>query len=192
MKSTTFIMIAIVAAAALYSIMSSEPAFIIPDAAAGNRNGKGIKKYEFTELFDRNKPLSKLAKKDYYTVVEGYIDTCSICKKLEADFKPFLAQRKDVLIRKVHFPEGAVSQQFTGDSQEEVNRKMRKYYERLQQYNFNHVVITDTELQLSVCGTPHIEIYGPDRELIASDMCGDENLKTGLIYLRKWMRAESL
>ena len=67
---------------------------------------------------------------------------------------------------------------------------MRKYYERLGKYNFNHVVITDTEMQLATCGTPHIEIYGPNKELIATDKCGEKNLKEGLNYLRSWIKSE--
>jgi hypothetical protein len=188
MVKSVFILFAFLLAA--YFFMDQGPAFVIPEAAAGSRSNNGIKKYEFDALFERNRPLSKLAKKGYYTVIEGYIDTCSICKRLEADFPGFLKQRKDVLIRKVHFPEGGVRLEFTGNSQEEVNRQLAEYYQRLGKYNFNHVVKTDTEYQLTSCGTPHIEIYGPDKELIATDKCGEKNLKEGLQYLRNWIKAE--
>jgi hypothetical protein len=188
MVKSVFILFAFLLAA--YFFMDQGPTFVIPEAAAGSRSNNGIKKYEFDALFERNRPLSKLAKKGYYTVIEGYIDTCSICKRLEADFPGFLKQRKDVLIRKVHFPEGGVRLEFTGNSQEEVNRQLAEYYQRLGKYNFNHVVKTDTEYQLTSCGTPHIEIYGPDKELIATDKCGEKNLKEGLQYLRNWIKAE--
>ena len=190
MKNTKIILFAIIAIAASYFFIGQGPAFVIPEAAAGSRSKSGINTYEFTELFERNKVFSKLAKAEYYTVVEGYIDTCSICKRLEAEFPSFLEKRKDVLIRKVHFPESAVSQQFSGNSQQEVNRKMEAYYNRLGKYNMNDVVKTANGYQLATCGTPHIEIYGPDKELIATDKCGDSNEKAGLNYLRNWLQAE--
>ena len=192
MKNLIFIIIAIAVSFVIFQTIDRGPGFVVPIAAAGNRTGSGLKKYEFTEIFEQNKPLSKLAKNDYYTIIEGYIDTCTICKQLEADFNPFLRQRKDVLIRRVHFPEGGTSQSFTGSSQEEVNQQIADYHERLGRYNFNHVVITDTEYQLTSCGTPHIEIYGPDKQLIATDKCGEKNLKTGLAFLKNWIRAEKL
>lgn len=190
MKNSTFILLAVAILGVSYFFIKQGPSFVIPEAAAGSRSSSGIKKYEFTELFDRNRPLSKLAKTKYYTVIEGYTDTCSICKRLEADFPSFLKQRKDVLIRKVHFPEGGVSVGFSGNSQEEVNRQLAEYYERLGKYNFNHVVKTETEYQLATCGTPHVEIYGPNKELIATDKCGEKNLKEGLNFLRNWIRSE--
>ena len=39
-----------------------------------------------------------------------------------------------------------------------------------------------------ICGTPHVEIYGPDRKPLWRDHCGG---KDGLNYLRAWMAAES-
>jgi hypothetical protein len=162
----------------------------VPEVAAGQRKGSGIKKYEFTEMFDQNRLFSSLAKENYYTVVEGYIDTCSICKRLEADFPSFLRKRKDVLIRKVHFPEGNVNVSFSGNTQEEFMQQVAEYHEKMGRYNFNHVVKTDKEYQMSTCGTPHIEIYGPDKQLIASDMCGEKNIKSGLAFLKNWMKKE--
>lgn len=191
MKSLIFIIIVIIASAIYYQGDDLLAGFVKPVAVAGQRTGSGIKKYEFTELFDQNKTFSKLAKKDYYTVIEGYIDTCTICKRLESDFPKFLKQRKDVMIRKVHFPEGGVSQSFSGSTQEEMMQQVADYHERLGRYNFNHIVKTDTEYRLSVCGTPHVEIYGPDKKLIATDKCGEKNLKTGLNYLRNWIKSES-
>ena len=192
MKNLFIIIIAIVGGTIFFQTIDGGPGFVVPTVAVGNRSGSGIKKYEFTELFEQNKLLSKLAQKDYYTVIECYIDTCSICKRLEADFTAFLGQRKDVLIRRVHFPESGISQSFNGNSQEEVNQQIIDYHERLGRYNFNHVVKTDTAYQLTSCGTPHIEIYGPDKKLIATDKCGEKSLKTGLSFLRNWIKAERL
>jgi len=190
MKNSVFIIIAIIVGAVFFQSMDQSSSFVTPVAAAGQRSGSGIKKYEFTQLFDQNKLFSGLAKKDYYTVIEGYLDTCSVCKRLESDFPAFLKQRQDVLIRKVHFPEGGTNISFNGGSREEMLQQIADYHERLGRYNFNHVVKTDTEYQISTCGTPHIEIYGPDKQLIATDKCGEKNLKTGLVYLKNWIKSE--
>lgn len=190
MKKLIFPILLIAAGLYYFDFIGPGTGFVVPEAVAANRTASAIETYEFTEIFEQNMPTSRLARKGYYTVVEGYIDTCAICKRLEADFVPFLRQRPDVLIRRVHFPEGGGGQSFTGSSQQEINRQMADYFERLGKYNFNHVVKTETEYQLSTCGTPHIEIYGPDRQLIATDQCGKKNLKTGLAFIRKWIRAE--
>ena len=192
MKNLVFIIIAIIAGVVYFQSMDQLSSFVKPVAAAGERSGSGIKKYEFTAFFDQNKLFSSLAKEDYYTVVEGYIDTCSICKQLEADFPAFLKQRKDVLIRRIHFPEGGTSVSFNGSTQEEMMQQIADYHERLGRYNFNHVVKTDGQYTLSVCGTPHIEIYGPDKQLIATDKCGEKNQKTGFAFLKKWIKSEKL
>ena len=71
-----------------------------------------------------------------------------------------------------------------------MRQQIAEYYEKPGSYNFAHVVKTDTEYQLSICGTPHIEIYGPDKQLIATDKCGEKNLKTGLNYLKNWIKSE--
>ncbi len=196
MKNIIFIVVGIIVYALFFnnnSQFSKSGASIdlfIPDAAAGQRSGNGIKTYEFDQLFEDNRLFSSLAKENYYTVIEGYINTCSICKRLEADFPGFLKNRKDVLIRKVHFPEGGVNVSFNGNSEEEIRQQISDYHERLGRYNFNHVVKTNSEYQLTVCGTPHIEIYGPDKQLIASDMCGEKNIKSGLAFLKNWMKSE--
>lgn len=166
--------------------------FVVPEPVASKRTANAIEKYEFTELFENNTPTSRLARKGYYTIIEGYIDSCPICKRLEADFIPFLRQRPDVLIRRIHFPENGGGRSFSGNSQQEINRQVSDYYERLGRYRFNHVVRTDTSYQISTCGTPHIEIYGPDKQLIAADLCAEKNEKKGLIFLKKWLKSEQL
>jgi hypothetical protein len=138
------------------------------------RNGNGIKQYDFVQLFESKKPFSSLAKQNYYTVVEGYLDSCSICKRMEAEFPAFLRARKDVLIRRVHFPEGGMNLSFTGNTQAEVERQAKEYNERIESYNF--------------CGTPHIEIYDANQQLIVADTCKS---RPATKYLRKWMAEES-
>ena len=186
MKNFLLVIVVFVIGAFLLKISGSGPGFTIPSAAAGSReaNIKKIKKYEYLDLFEKAKPTSKLAVKDHYTIIEGYIDTCSICKRLEAKFTPFLSKRKDVVIRKLHFPESSVS--FSFNSPEE----QIEHFERMSIYNFNHVVIDEDNVSFSTCGTPHIEIYGPDKKLIATDECGEKNSKMGLDFLNNWIKAE--
>jgi len=190
MKNLIVLIMLVAGILVYFDVIGPGANFVVPEVVAPGRTGSAIETYEFTELFDQNRPTSALAKKGYYTVVEGYIDTCSICKRLEADFTPFLRQRPDVVIRRLHFPEDGVSQSFTGNTQQEMNRQIADYYARLGKYNFNHIVKTETEYRLSTCGTPHIEIYGPDRQLIAADKCAEKNNKAGLAFIRKWIKAE--
>jgi hypothetical protein len=182
--------IIVLVAAGLYHLDVIGPGFVVPETLASPRTANTIETYEFTDLFDQNTPTSRLARKGYYTVVEGYIDSCTICKKLEADFKPFLQKRPDVLIRRLHFPENGAGQSFNGSSQQDINRQVANYYERLGKYRFNHVTKTANAYGLTTCGTPHIEIYGPDKQLIAADNCTEKNSKTGLAFIRKWIKAE--
>lgn len=191
MKRLIFILVA-VTAAGLYHFDLIDPGFgfIVPETLASQRTANSIVTYEFTELFDQNTPTSKLARKGYYTVIEGYIDSCTICKALEADFRPFLRKRPDVVIRRVRFPENGAGQSFIGTSQQDLERQMSSYFERLGSYRFNHVVKSGNGYSIRTCGTPHIEIYGPDRRLIAADECTDRNSKKGLAFIRKWIEAE--
>lgn len=190
MKILIYLVITIAAGLYYFGYIGSGLNFVVPETVATKRTANTIETYEFTQLLEQNRPTSSLARKGYYTIVEGYIDTCPICKRLEADFPAFLRQRSDVLIRRVHFPENGAGQSFNGSSQAEINRQMSTYFERLGKYRFNHVVKTGDSYQISTCGTPHIEIYGPDEQLIAADLCADKNDKSGLGFLMKWLKAE--
>lgn len=185
MKNFLFIIV-IVIGALLYEFIGIGPGFTAPPAAAGNRDGniKKIRKYEYLDLFEKSRSTSKLAVKDHYTIVEGYTDTCTICKKLEAKFPVFLDKRKDVVIRKLHFPESGATFRFNSPEEQ------REHFERMSMYNFNHVVIDEDSASFGTCGTPHIEIYGPDKKLIATDKCSEKNIKTGLTFLNNWIKAE--
>ena len=190
MKSVIFVIALAVVGLYQLGMLGLDSGFSMPQKLAANRTANQVQTYEFTQLFEQNTPTSQLARRGYYTVVEGYIDSCTICKKLEADFKPFLLKRPDVLIRRVHFPENGVEQSFSGNSQKELNRQVSTYYERLGSYRFNHVAKSGNQYRITTCGTPHIEIYGPDRQLIATDECSEKNSKKGLAFIRKWIKAE--
>lgn len=157
--------------AAVSSRSSSAYSIPIPEALAVERKSSGIKKYKFNDMVQNNTPLSSLSSKKYYTVIEVYLDSCAICKRLESGFKPFLSERKDVLIRKVNAA-GGTNISIQAASQEEAN-------ERIAQIE---------SIVKNVCGTPHVEVYAPDKKLIAADQCGD---KTGTQFLRRWISEET-
>ncbi|MCW8962542.1 MAG: hypothetical protein OQL16_02005 [Gammaproteobacteria bacterium] len=137
------------------------------------RSGRGIKTVEFNALFEAEKPLSSLAKQHYYTVVEGYLDSCAICKRLEAGFPAFLKQRKDVVIRRVRFPEAGMNVSFSGNDKASIEQQVESYNQRIKSYNF--------------CSTPHIEIYGPAGQVIAADNCTQ---KPATAFLQQWIAQE--
>lgn len=159
----------IIGAAVLYYFYGGlDDDFVVPQQTLSERNNNGISKVEFMSLFKDKKPFSQLSSDNYYTVIEVYLDSCSICKRLETGYDSFLKKRKDVLIKKVHFPEAGVN--FTVSSQQEAD----DIQARMESYQ--------------VCGTPHVEIYGPDKNLISADNCGS---KQGTNFLRHWMSAET-
>ncbi len=142
--------------------------FAVPQQAQARNDKKDISRVEFSGLFEQGKPFHSLANDRHYTIIEVYLDTCSICKRLESGFKPFLEKRQDVLIKRVHFPESGMNIAVSSAQEAETMQA------RIDSYK--------------VCGTPHIEVYGPDRNLLAADECGN---KKGLSYLREWISAET-
>ena len=147
--------------------------FEVPQVLATERQGKAIKQHEFQQMVDKRKPFKTLAKKDSYTVVEAYLDSCGICKRLEAGFPAFLDKRKDVVIQRVHVPESGIQISFTGSSQEEVQKMQQDMDRLMKSYDF--------------CGTPHVVIYDPDKQLLVADSC---TKKDGTRFLERWMAAE--
>jgi hypothetical protein len=147
--------------------------FEAPQVIQVSRQGSGIRKHEFQQLFDANRPFSSLAKEGRYTVVEGYLDSCSICKRIEAGFPEFLQKRQDVVIQRVHFPEQGMQVSFSGSDQEGMQRMADEYNRRIKSYNF--------------CSTPHIEIYDENRRLLVADHC---TKKSATSYLERWMASE--
>jgi hypothetical protein len=142
--------------------------FAVPQHSAAQRSGSGIKQVEFMTLFGQKKPLSALAGDHLYTVVEVYLDTCSICKRLEKGFEPFVKSRQDVIIQRVHFPASGMN--IAISSQQEA----AEIQNRIESYQ--------------VCGTPHVEIYGPGGTLVSADDCRN---KEGTKFLRHWISAET-
>lgn len=168
----------------------ASPAFEHPPPLAVERAGSGMKKFEFEHLFDADTRFEDLAKPGYYTVVEGYIDTCSVCRALERDLPALLEARSDVLVRRVHFSERG-GRQFKARTQAELQAEIAAYAAQLKRYRSFNVVAAGDELSIGTCGTPHVEVYGPDGSLIVSDTCEDGVDKDGLNYLRQWIAAEA-
>lgn len=57
--------------------------FVVPQHTQVQRTGNDINWVEFMALFDQKRPFSTLAADNYYTVVEVYLDSCAICKRLK-------------------------------------------------------------------------------------------------------------
>ena len=151
MKLFIWIMAAIAGYFCLFGRTDND--IVIPRKTTSERSGTGIKTHEFMALFEAKQPFSGLASGDYYTIVEVYLDSCTVCKRLEKGYAPFLDKRKDVLIHKVHFPESGINLSFNGGSEEEMRKQMEETQQLIDSYK--------------VCGTPHIEIYGPGQNLLS-------------------------
>jgi hypothetical protein len=147
-----------------------------PRVSLDSTDVERIKTHEFTDMFSNSMPTAALAVAGRYTVVEGYIDTCGICKVLESKFDSFLDNRQDVVIRRVHLPERG------------MNLSSEDDFRRLGEYR-NHDVNLEKGT-LTVCGTPHVEIYGPDQKILSTDECSNNNDKSGLTFLNNWIAAQ--
>jgi hypothetical protein len=147
--------------------------FDAPPTAMKLDQDSSIKIVEFTELFASRRPLKELVSPGHYTVVEVYLDSCGICKRLESNFPAFRNARTDVQITRVHFPEDGIHPRIEAQSQAEMQRKVAELNADIQSYQ--------------ICGTPHIEVYDPAGKVLAKDECGN---KTGLRYLRNWIGDE--
>lgn len=146
---------------------------VTPEPAA-ERSGAAIAEVEFQRLLDRRQVLADLAGDNHYTVVEVYLDTCPICRHLERGFGQFTAKRRDVTIQRVHFPDSGIQFTPTGSTQQEVTAQARNFQARMESFR--------------ICGTPHVEIYDPDGQPVARDVCGD---KSGTKFLRRWISRET-
>ena len=163
MTPRTLLIAALAAGLAWHFYPAHKTPFAMP-APAAERSGQAIEPQDFMPLFDAEAPLASLAGDGVYTVVEVYINTCSICKQIERELPPFLAARNDVVVKRVHYPENGLSWPLSDALS--MEKRMNSY---------------------RICGTPHIEIYGPDGRPLAQDDCGN---KDALNFLRAWMSAE--
>jgi hypothetical protein len=63
---------------------------------------------------------------------------------------------------------------FSGSSAADVQRQAETYKARMESYGF--------------CGTPHIEVYGPDRNVLAKDTCSS---RAGTVFMWDWITQET-
>lgn len=82
-------------------------------------------------------------------------------------------KRQDVTLVRVHHP-GQVSMNVHGNSREEVQSQMDRLNAKMKSY--------------SLCGSPHVEVYGPDRQPFGIDRCGD---RVGTAFLWDWIGTET-
>jgi hypothetical protein len=141
--------------------------------ANSSTSAHSARKAEFDGLFTDGTPLSDFARPGEYTVVEVYLDVCAYCREFEAAFEPFNERRPDVSLVRVHHP-GHMSVQIRGTSREDVQRQADAYNAKMQSYGF--------------CGTPHVEVYGPDRKVLARDSCGS---REGTVFMWDWITKET-
>lgn len=141
-------------------------------AMAANRAGP-VQLREFSELFDNNISLASLARAGQYTVVEVYLDQCTYCRELEAALIPFREKRSDVGLVRVHHS-GRFQLDISGMSQQDAQRKVDQVNARMKSYH--------------LCGTPHVEVYGPDRQPLGRDRCADRD---GTVLLWNWIGKET-
>ena len=135
--------------------------------------GSAVQEREFAELFDSNTPLADLAASGKYTVVEVYLDNCGYCRELEAGFARFLEKRKDVALVRVHRSEH-MQLKVDGKTREEQQKSADAINAKIKAYD--------------QCGSPHVEVYGPDRQELARDRCSK---REGTAYVWDWIAAET-
>lgn len=165
------------------------PPFEHPVPLAVERSGAGTKQFEFEQLLESDTPFEALARPGYYTIVEDYSDSCGACRALERELPVLLDARRDVVLRRVRFKENG-GKRFNGHTAAEVQAEIAAYAARLKRYRSFYVVDSEDGPGIGTCGTPHVEIYGPDGELLATDYCEGTVYKHGLGYLRDWIAAE--
>ena len=174
---------------AFFALHRQTTPFEHPLPLAAVRPDSGVAQYEFERLLENETSFEELAEPGYYTIVEGYTDSCGICRALERTLPSLLSARTDVVLRRVRFREHG-GKQFRGASEAEIRAGMAAYATQLKRYRSFHVAETDEDFELGTCGTPHVEIYRPDGSLLASDFCDSRVHKDGLDFLRQWIATE--
>jgi hypothetical protein len=146
-----------------------------PDYPVANAETRahGARMEEFEPIFNSGTPFASFARPGEYTVVEVYLDVCGYCREFEAALKPFSQGRPDVSVVRVHHP-GRMGAKFNASSQQELQAQVEAYQARVNSYGF--------------CGTPHIEVYGPDRRPLAKDSCKS---RAGTEMMWDWMTSET-
>lgn len=146
----------------------SKPFDPLPIANA-NSTPRAVRNIEFETLYGIGRPFARLSRPARYTVVEVYIDGCIYCEEIEGALRLFNKRRADVSWFRVHHP-GEMRVSLAGLDQEEAQSAIS----RIESYG--------------ICGTPHIEVYGPDREPLAVDSCTSRD---GTAFMWDWITHET-
>lgn len=139
----------------------------------GFRCPRPVRNREFEALFESDIPLARLSRPLQYTVVEVFINDRAYCSQFEEAFDAFNRHRTDVSLFRVHHP-GTIEMGVTGQSDHDRRQQLATLNARMDSYD--------------VCATPHIEVYGPDRELLAKDTCG---ARDGTAFAWQWIKLET-
>lgn len=132
-----------------------------------------LEQFEFASLFDQGTSLQSLTTSGHYTVVEVYLDQCTYCRELESALGQFQKVRKDIDLIRIHHP-GHLNASVQASSQEELNQKMQAMNAKMESYQ--------------LCGSPHVEVYGPDREPLGMDTC---RIRDGTSFVWNWITTET-
>ncbi len=118
-------------------------------------------------MYRQNKQLSDLSVKDSYTVVYVSSSDCESCASQLNKLQAFTKKRSDVVIYKVTSEVNPEKINEPGELMDHQTRYMKGVFEA---YEMDK--------------TPHVEIYGPKGELLASDKGGS---RRGSRYFNKWI-----
>ena len=181
----------LVGAMALGSMLlfGTAPRFEPPRVVEPAREITQVRRLEFDKLLAEQTRFEDLAHAGYYTIIEGYTDSCGACRALEKQLPQLLSARGDVLLRRVRFSEHG-GRQFQAGNEASLRAQMEAYAEELASYRSFNVETGEDGPRIGTCGTPHVEIYGPDGRLLVGDSCDDQRVrKAGLGFLRRWLVA---
>jgi len=128
---------------------------------------------EFADLFNSDTSFASLAGRGQYTVIEVYLDQCAYCRELETALEPFQEKRGDIHLIRVHHP-GTMSNSIHASSREEMEAQIKQMNARMSSYQ--------------LCGSPHVEVYGPDKQPLGVDTCQD---RAGTAFLWNWITTET-
>jgi hypothetical protein len=137
-------------------------------------DAKSVKKPLRTQnlkwLYRQNKELNDLSEKGSYTVVFVTSPDCESCASQLNKLQAFTKKRRDVVVYKVSSDLNPKVITEPGGLQDHQARYMKSVFEA---YEMDR--------------TPHVEVYGPNGELMASDK-GESN--SGTRYFKKWIEVE--
>lgn len=172
-------------------LFGAAPRFETPKTLTPTGEVTQTKRFEFDRLLAAETRFEDLAHAGYYTIIEGYTDSCGACRALEKRLPALLAARGDVVLRRVRFSEHG-GRKFEARDAAGMRAQVQAYAEQLGAYRSFSVEMGEDGPRIGTCGTPHIEIYGPDGRLMAGDSCDDVRVrKTGLGFLRRWLAAQT-